>query len=150
MLFISLTLVLLSIGICLSLPEIKHENRPVSNNSFIWYPDIGDGDNSLNCVTDNEMCCNGSDIAGWRDERGRPFHQDVNGTSCLYVTTGDGVFSLNRKRGCLDHTPGLWRCDIPDSSGEIQSLYIYISDDGKYGIVNNINVYTPLIFVYKK
>ena len=133
MLFISLTLVVLNIGSCLSLPEFEFENLPLSNNSFIWYPDIGDGNFPLNCVTDNEMCCNGSEVAEWRDERGRPFHQGVDGTSCLYVTTGDGVISLNRKLGCSDHTPGLWRCDIPDSSGEIQSLYIYISDDAKYG-----------------
>ena len=116
------------------MPEFEFINLPLSNNSFIWYPDIGHGDNSLKCVTDNEMCCSGSEVAGWRDERERPFHEGVNGTSCLYVTTGDGVISLNRKLGCSDHTPGLWKCDIPDSSGEIQSLYIYISDDKKYGI----------------
>ena len=135
MLFISLPLVVLSIlSSCLSFPEFEYSNNPLPNNSFIWYPDIGDGDTSLNCVTDNEMCCNGSNVAGWRDERGRPFHQGVNGISCLYVTTGsDGVISLNRKLGCSDHTPGLWRCDIPDSSGEIQSLYIYISNNKKYG-----------------
>ena len=45
---------------------------------------------------------------------------------CIYVTRGDGVISLHRKRGCTDHTSGLWRCDIPDSSGEMQSLYAYI------------------------
>lgn len=83
------------------------------------------------------MCCSGSEAAGWRDERGRPFHQGVNETSCLYVTTGHGVY---HKPGCSDHTPGL-HGDVTDSIGEIQSLYIYISDDEKYGMLNNKNVY---------
>ena len=135
MLFISLTLVVLSIGSCLSLPKFEYYNHPLSNNSFIWYLDIGDADFRLKCVTDNETCCNGSEGTGWRDERGRPFHQGVDGTSCLYVTTGGREISLNHKQGCFDHTPGLWGCDIPDSSGEIQSLYIYISNNKKYGIV---------------
>ena len=46
------------------------------------------------------------------------------------------MISLNRRNSdCIPPTSGLWRCDIPDSSGEIQSLYIYISNDesnGKY------------------
>ena len=146
MFIISLTLVVLSIGNgCLSRPELKYDNRPLFNNSYIWYLDIGVGDFRLSCVTDNEMCCNGSDIEGWRDETGRPVPQGVNRTSCLYVTTGDGVIGLNRKQGCLDHTPGLWRCDIPDSSGKNQSLYIYISDDEKYGIYIRIQMCTHLL-----
>ena len=135
MLFISITLIVLSVGnSCLSLPEFRFFVRSFSNNSFIWLADIGNGDFRLKCVTDNEMCCSGSEGAHWRDERGRPFHQGVDGTSCLYVTIGNGVISLNRKEGCLDHTPGLWRCDIPDSSGEIQNLYVYISNNKQYGI----------------
>ena len=134
MLLISLTLVVLSIGnSCLSLPELRLYPRSLSNNSYIWYPDIGSGVFRLECVTDNEMCCNGSEVEGWRDERGRPVHEGLNETLCLYVTTGYGVISLKRKLGCSNHTSGLWRCDIPDSSGEIQSLYVYISDDEKYG-----------------
>ncbi|CAI8012110.1 hypothetical protein GBAR_LOCUS7771, partial [Geodia barretti] len=84
-------------------------------------------DRALKCVTDSVNCCNNTDVGGWRDESGRPVYQGADGTTCLYVTRGDGVISLHRKRGCTDHTSGLWRCDIPDSSGEVQSLYTYIS-----------------------
>ena len=117
-----------------SLPHFEHDGSTLSNNSFIYYPDIGDEDTVLKCVTNRESCCNENKTGNWRDERGRPVHQGVDGTSCLYVTRGDGVISLNRKPGCTDHTSGLWRCDIPDSSGEMQSLYIYISNSiSKYG-----------------
>ena len=85
-------------------------------------------------MTDNVNCCNSSIVGGWRDEGGDPVYKGADGTSCLYATRGYGVISLSRNRSCTsDHTSGLWRCDIPDSSGEMQSLHIYISDYSAYG-----------------
>ena len=121
-----LFMLLLSVGNCQALLLFEHLGFDLSNNSYIFYNDIGDGDHALKCVTESVNCCNNSDIGGWRDESGRPVYQGSDGTTCLYVTRGYGVISLRRKRGCSDHTSGLWRCDIPDSSGDIQSLYIYI------------------------
>ena len=126
-------IILLGLGNCQSLPKFEHERRSLPNNSYIYYPDISDGDQTLKCVTDNENCCNTSNVGGWRDERGDPVYEGADGTICLYVTRGDGVIRLHRKIGCSDHTSGLWRCDIPDSSGEMQSLYIYIGDYSAYG-----------------
>ena len=124
--FFILLLSLVSLGNCQSLPQFEHEGRFLSNNSYIYSRDIGDGDYALKCVTD---FCNNSTVVGWRDESGRPVYQGADGTTCLYVTRGDGVISLHRKmRNCTDHTSGLWRCDIPDSSGEMQNLYIYIGN----------------------
>ena len=117
---------LLSVLKCQSLTQFEHDGYNLSNNSYIYSPDIGDGDRALKCVTDSDNCCNNSTVGGWRDESGRPVYQGADGTTCLYVTRGDGVISLHRKRGCYDHTSGLWRCDIPDSSGELQSIYTYI------------------------
>ena len=129
-----LLLSLVSLGNCQSLPQFDHEGHFLSNNSFIYSIDIGDhGNRTLKCVTDRDDCCNNTDVGGWRDESGRPVYQGADGTTCLYVTRGDGVISLHRKRGCSDHTSGLWRCDIPDSSGEMQSLYIYISNTRSHG-----------------
>ena len=125
---------LLGLGNCQSLPIFEHQRSSLSNNSFIYHRDIDDGDQTLKCVTDNVNCCNSSIVGGWRDERGRPVYEGADGTTCLYVTRGDGVISLNRDRSCTsDHTSGLWRCDIPDSSGKMQSLYVYISDYSAYG-----------------
>ena len=117
-----------------SLPQFESEGYFLSNNSYIYSIDIGDGDRSLNCVTNSSVnCCNNSTVGGWRDGRWRPVYQGVDGTTCLYVTRGGGVISLHRKRGCSDHTSGLWICNIPDSSGKMQSLYIYISNKRSHG-----------------
>ena len=133
-----LLLSLVSLGNCQSVPQFEHDGDNLSNNSYIYYPDIGDGGYALKCVTDSVNCCNNTDVGGWRDESGRPVYQGADGTTCLYVTRGDGVISLHRKtRGCSDHTSGLWRCDIPDSSGEMQSLYIYISNRRSYGMLHH-------------
>ena len=127
-------IILLGLGNCQSLPKFEHQRRSLSNNSYIYYPDISDGDQTLKCVTDNVNCCNSSIVGGWRDVRGEPVYEGADGTTCLYVTRGDGVISLNRDRSCTsDHTSGLWRCNIPDPSGKMQSLYVYISDYRAYG-----------------
>ena len=113
---------------CQSLPHFKHTISSLPNNSFILYSDIHDIESdALHCVTDNVNCCNNSTVGGWRDGEKAPVYEGADGTTCLYVIRGDGVISLHRKIGCYDHTSGLWRCDIPDSSGEMQSLYVYIS-----------------------
>ena len=102
-----------------ALPQFEHdEGYSLSNNSYIYSRDIDDGLYALKCVTDIDNCCNNTDVGGWRDESGRPVYQGVDGTTCLYVTRGDGVISLHRKIGCIDHTSGLWRCD---TSGKIIS-----------------------------
>ena len=132
-----LLIILLSLGNCQSLLQMQHDRRNLSNNSYIYYPDIRDRDQTLKCVTDNVNCCNSSDVGSWRDERGRPVYERADGTTCLYVTRGDGVISLHRNKSCTDHMSGLWRCDI---SGEIQSLYIYIGDLSAYGKVSVYNI----------
>ena len=141
-----LLLSLLSLGNCQSLPHFKQEGQFLSNNSYIYYNDIGYGDRALNCVTNSsDNCCYNSTVGGWGDESGRPVYQGADGTTCLYVTRGYGVISLRRKRGCSDHTSGLWRCDIPDSSGEMQSLYIYISNRRSYGMLHHFLCMPSLI-----
>ena len=115
---------------CQAQPHFDYDGGfTLPNNSLYLYNDIGAGDFSLKCVTDSVNCCNGSDVGNWRDERGRPVQQGADGASCLYVTRGDGVVSLNRKRDlCNLNTSGLWRCD-----GEMQSLFIYIAHHDSYG-----------------
>ena len=120
-------LICLVVG-CKSLPHLAYREEPLSNNSFIKY-NIIDEENSLKCVTNTSIdCCNDASVGNWRDVRGSLFQEGRDGPSCLYVTRGNGEISLNRKSGCTDHTSGLWRCDIPDSSGDMQSLYIYIGN----------------------
>ena len=119
---------------CQSLPQFDHLGYTLPNNSFVYSPDIDNEGGALLCVTDDVTCCNNSDAANWRDERGREIQQGPDGASCLYVTRGQQVISLNRKRSCSVHTLGLWRCDVPDSTGDTKSIFIYISNDKLYGI----------------
>ena len=136
--YYSTAVALLSVASCQSLPQFIHHGRSLSNNSYISYQDIASGDVALKCVTDNVDCCNDASAGNWRDMRGGPVQEGRDGTSCLYVTRGDREISLNRNNtsgsGCIPPTTsGLWRCDIPDSSGDMQSLYIYISNSRSYG-----------------
>ena len=110
-----------------SYPRFEFRGDVLVNNSFIVRGapvHIGEGHNdSLHCVTDNSDCCSNGE-GNWYTETGGEVHQGSNGDSDnLYVTRGDGVVYLNRRTG---GTSGMWRCDIPDSNGVQQSIYIYL------------------------
>ena len=128
----SVVLILL-IATCWSQPRFEHPSVPVSNNSYIFYEKINE-EFGLKCVTNMSInCCRDTNVANWRDERGELVQEEADDGTCLYVTRGDGEISLRRNSDCIPPTSGLWRCDIPDSSGEMQSLYIYISNDTSFG-----------------
>ena len=112
---------------------LNNGGKYLRNNSYIYYANISDGDKALKCVTSNRDCCTNSFDVNWNDETGTVVHEGSDDTSCLYVTRGIGEISLNRKRHCIPDTSGLWRCDIADSNDEIQSIYIYISNDNTSG-----------------
>ena len=116
-----------------SLPRFQIREVNLTNNSYILFSNISRESDALKCVTDSVNCCNDSDVGNWRDERGRAVHQGADEATCLYVTRGQGVVNLNRRRGCTPETSGLWRCDIPDSSEVRQSIYIYVSNKKSYG-----------------
>ena len=128
-------LVTLTLAKGLSLPQLEWDKTNLANNSYIYYANISDGNRALKCVTDSVACCNDSDVGNWRDERGRAVHQGADETTCLYVTRGQGMVSLNRKHGCSLETSGLWRCETPDSNDSevMQSIYIYISNKKSRG-----------------
>ena len=107
-----------------SLPHFRFEGKDVVNNSYILWFRIGEGHNdSLHCVTNNSDCCSNGE-GNWYDETGGEVQQGPLGDSDnLYVTRGDGVVYLNRRTG---GSSGMWRCDIPDSNGVQQSIYIYL------------------------
>ena len=116
-----------------SLPQFQIRESNLTNNSYIYFANIDEEDGALKCVTDSVDCCNNSDVGNWRDERGLAVHQGADEATCLYVTRGQEVVSLNRKKKCNPGTSGLWSCDIHDSSEVMQSIYIYISNDTTSG-----------------
>ena len=108
-----------------SYPRFEFRGNVLENNSYIHRTNIGEGHNdSLHCVTDNSDCCSNGE-GNWYNSTGE-VQQGPVGTSSLYVTRGDGVVYLNRRRGGRS---GMWRCDIPDSNGVQQSIYIYLGTD---------------------
>ena len=133
---------------CLGLPLLQNWMVNLSNNSYIFYGLISPDESApLKCLTNTTLnCCNDDSVGNWRDVRGSPVQEGRDGTSCLYVTRGDGEISLNRRNSnCSPQSSGLWRCDIPDSSGDMQSLYIYIGNynNDAYGY----NFYTILLYI---
>ena len=137
---------LLTVFSCQSKLQFESNGRNLINNSYIYYANIFNGTGALKCVTDSVNCCTDFDVVNWRDERGRAVHQGEDGATCLYVTRGQGVVSLNRMGDCIPDTSGLWRCDIPDSNEVVQSLYIYISNDTTSGKIN-LDIYKSHIKV---
>ena len=109
-------------------PQFEFGDRVLTNNSYIDSEGIGEGvDDSLKCVTDYSDCCTGSgaglDVRNWFDRDGNEVHQGAEGATDLYVTRGERVVYLNRITGGVS---GMWRCDIRDSDGMMQSIYIYL------------------------
>ena len=129
---------------CQPYPLLKHDGTVVPNNSFIRRGPIGEGDDALMCVTDNTTeCC--TSAGNWTDEKGGAVHQGTPGESekiGIYVTRGAGVVSLNHMSG---GNPGMWRCDIPDSSGVMQSIYVYIGTTGSAGRGESVEYFLQTI-----
>ena len=107
-----------------SYPWFEFREDVLKNNSYIFRGNISEGQNdSLHGVTDNSDCCNNGQ-GNWYDVTGGEVQQGPDGDSNLYVTRGDGVVYLNHKD--KGGQSGMWRCDIPDSNGVQQSIYIYL------------------------
>ena len=108
-----------------SYSQFEFRGNVLTNNSYIVRGasvNIGEGQNDpLHCVTDNSDCCNNGQ-GNWYDVTGGEVQQGPNGDSNLYVTRGNEVVYLNCRRG----QSGMWRCDIPDSNGVQQIIYLSV------------------------
>ena len=98
------------------------------NNSIVTLEDIGDGDNTLLCLTDQTACC-------------RPPYTDSTGLSALgnwflpngsrvpsndlqwdfHRTRGQSAVFLHRRRRGVE---GIYQCMIPDAMNVDQTVYI--------------------------
>ena len=120
-----LLLLLLGLGLAVnsqSYPRFEFRGNVLENNSYIRRTNIGEGHNdSLHCVTDNSDCCNNTE-SNWYNATGE-VEQGSDRNNSLYVTRGNGVVYLNYRRGGRS---GMWRCEVPDSNGTLQSIYIYL------------------------
>ena len=107
--------------------------------------DIGEGDDALLCRTNQTACCRPPYIGEMRPALGNWFFPNgsrVPSASGMNLdisrTRGQMVVSMNHRRGGVE---GIYRCEIPDTFGFIQTLYIgvYSANTGEW------YVYTPVL-----
>ena len=108
-------------GIGLTLNNVKY-----TSNSVVTITDIGTGSAALICTTTRTGCCISTDGSHWYFPDGSA----VQRTGTTYyrtrtITSGPGgTVRLNRNPGAT--MTGVFRCDIPDANGDLQSLYVGI------------------------
>ena len=104
--------------------------------------DIGEGDDALLCRTNQTACCRahytgemGGVLGNWYFPNGTRVPSDS--MQDIYRSRGQMVVSMNHRRGGVE---GIYRCEIPDTFGFIQTLYIrvYSANTGEW------YVYTPV------
>ena len=102
-----------------------------TNNSIVTRTDIGTGDAALLCTTTYSPCCtSGNSGTHWYfPDRS----QIVNNGGLPYYRTRSGLAnpgSVRLNRNPQGTTTGIFRCDIPDASGVLQSMFVGIYDSG--------------------
>ena len=90
----------------------------LNNNSLVTAEDIGEGDNSLRCMTDNTSCCRrpytsslGQQALGnWFFPNGTRVQSSPRQWD-FHRTRGHMLVLLHRRRGGVD---GVYRCIVPE------------------------------------
>ena len=107
-------------GIGLTLNNVQY-----TNNSVVTITDIGTDSAALLCTTTLPDCCSSAyQETQWYLPNGT---QLSNASTQSYYRTrsrSPGAVRLNRNPGAT--TTGVFRCDIPDDSGDLQSIYVGI------------------------
>ena len=111
-------------GIWLTLNNVQY-----TNNSVVTIRDIGTGSAALLCTTTNSDCCSsGNPTSQWYFPSGSQVpNLGLSPPSMTFFRTrsrSPGAVRLNRNSEAT--TTGVFRCDIPDGSGDLQSLYVGI------------------------
>ena len=100
-------------------------NVQYTNNSVVTITDIGTDSAALICTTINSSCCSSANSeTQWYFPNGSQVLSNPNMTFSRTRSTSPGAVRLNRNPGAT--TTGVFRCDIPDASGDLQSLYVGI------------------------
>ena len=126
-----LLLLLLSLLVCLQTVHcqtLRHMGNTYQNNSFLDRGIISVA-NPLQCLTDYSSCCEGT-TGGWEDPAGMAIQEGASGATMFYVTrTTSGEINLNRfPDQSSQQLSGMYQCEIPDSSGELEMVFIYLGN----------------------
>ena len=100
-----------------------------ANNGVIPIAEIGTTSNTgLQCITDRMPCCAGAQIGQWNFPNGTHVPMQ-NNAATFYRTRGDdGTVNLNRLNTNVMMATGLFCCEVPDATGDMQRLYANISE----------------------
>ena len=101
-------------------------NVTYPNNTAIIMENIGEEDrNSLICTTAYDRCCLTAKLGSFYYPNSSRVPAQSLPRQSLYWTRSSGSISLKRKAG--NPSPlGNYRCEIPDSTGALQSIFITI------------------------
>ena len=102
--------------------------KTYQNNSIVSLEDIGEGRDALLCLTDQPACCRHpytkpmgqNTIGNWFFPNGTRVPSSGNNWG-FHRTRGPSVVLMAREKGGVD---GIYYCDIPDTAGVIQTVYI--------------------------
>ena len=95
-----------------------------ADGSTISIDDIGEGNNALLCRTDRTDCCSGANRYG---EFYYPNSTKVGirkDGEAMYRNRGVQLIRLNRRLNGATPTTGKYTCEIPDATGQLQSISI--------------------------
>ena len=108
-----------------------------TNNSIVTRTDIGTGDAALICTT--TYCCTGfgTPETHWffpngtqvQNNPGLPYYR-TRSTNPRSMSLNRNPRSVRLNRNPHGTTTGIFRCDILDDRGVLQSLYVGIYDNG--------------------
>ena len=114
------------------------------NNSNVILDDFGEGGDALLCITNQTACCQppytgvmGPALGNWFFPNGTRVPSGVSGWD-FYRNRGQMMVRMNRRRGGVE---GIYRCEIPDTLGFTQTIYIgvYSASTGEWVM------YTPVM-----
>ena len=100
---------------------LLYNGSTVSNNSIVDFDDLPIGV-ALLCSTDRKIGFN----ASWASPAGN------QATAIFNVNSGASVLQMERTASPIQaHHNGIWHCEIPDFSYDIQYIYVGLYSQGK-------------------
>ena len=108
------------------------KGTPYLNNSVVALTAIGADNNALICLTNFTACCRNSDTGGtgslgkWRMPDGSLVPGGASGSTANIIRTRGASAVLLHRRNYVMVPMGLFTCEVPDASGVLRFVYIYI------------------------
>ena len=117
--------------------QLERNGAKIENHSFLRFGDVINGDKALLCVSNNTDCCT-EDNANWfhpgfttaLTTSSRPYYVERTTTAPRNVALIRTNMDLHN--AAQDANDGLYCCEIIDTDGNIQMLYIWL-DRGSEG-----------------